>query len=475
MQSSNLALTGVILLSGILSVILAPAVRAQCEFVKLTASDAEDLDDFGFSVAVEDDVMVIGAHTGSHLGSAYIYRYDGTQWIEEAILAALDGALGDQFGRSVAISGDVVVIGAPFDDDQVSQSGSAYVFRFDPDASAWIEETKLTASNAAREDWFGLNVAVSGDVIVVGAINDDDACPQDPDCNSGSAYVYRFDPDMSAWTEEAKLTASDAAAGDVFGRSVSIDHDVVVIGAPFDDDRGIFSGSAYVFRFDPDEAQWGQETKLIPNDNAAYDRFGDAVFISNEVCAIGAPFNNGRGSTYVYRFDSDNSSWIEEANLTASDAEVFDQYGSSVSISEDTILVGAWRSDDAGSSSGSAYVYRFDSDTAPWMEESKLTASDAAEGDIFGIGVSVSGGRAVIGAAFDDDDGLNSGSAYVYSLGVGTGDTDGDGQVDFNRVFTLLTEAGYTGWAALEWECCVKSPEQGAAEGAPFIAGHIIE
>ncbi len=270
---------------------------------------------------------------------------------DEFKILASDGAAGDLFGESVSISGDVAIVGARLDDDNGVNSGSAYVFRLV--GGSWIEEAKLTASDGAASDLFGFSVSISGDVAIVGAFFDDDN-----GTDSGSAYVFRHSGE-GVWTQEAKLTASDGAAADRFGISVSISGDVAIVGARLDDDNGSSSGSAYVFRL------------------------------------VGG-------------------SWIEEAKLTASDGAAFDRFGISVSISGDVAIVGARLDDDNGSSSGSAYVFRLVGGS--WIEEAKLTASDGAAFDRFGISVSISGDVAIVGAFFDDDNGSSSGSAYIYSF-----------------------------------------------------------
>jgi hypothetical protein len=173
-----------------------------------------------------------------------VFRFDGTTWNEEAKLTASDGAAGDRFGFSVSVSGDVAIVAAFLDDDAGTDSGSAYVFRFD--GAAWNEEAKLAASDGAADDHFGISVAVSADVAVAGANADDDAGLQ-----SGSAYVFRFDG--TAWNEEAKLNASDGALGDLFGGAVAV-CETAVIGATGDDDAGTNSGSAYVFSLVLDDA-----------------------------------------------------------------------------------------------------------------------------------------------------------------------------------------------------------------------------
>ena len=154
---------------------------------------------------------------------------------------ASDGAADDQFGGTVAVAGDRAVVGARFHDDNGDSSGSAYVFRYD--GTGWVEEAKLTASDGAADDEFGGSVAVAGDTAVVGA-----PFHADNGSTSGSAYVFRYDG--TDWVEEAKLTASDGAADDQFGGLVAVSGDTLVVGAEGDDDNGSFSGSAYVFHYD---------------------------------------------------------------------------------------------------------------------------------------------------------------------------------------------------------------------------------
>jgi hypothetical protein len=256
-------------------------------------------------------VIVVGAWTRDEerdsSGAAYVYRFDGTAWVEEQKLLASDRAsgepvhdqFGDQFGRAVAVSGDVAVVGATWNDDNGYNSGSAYVFRFD--GTAWVEEQKLLASDGEEGDQFGGSVAVSGDVALIGADEDDDVARE-----SGSAYVYRFE--SSAWIQEQKLRASDTAddqLGDFFGRDVAVSGDLAVIGVPGDDDRAGSAGAAYVFRFDG--ASWIEEQKLLAADtlNIFADGLGASVAVSRGVAVIGAPGNadNGVSAGAAYVFD----------------------------------------------------------------------------------------------------------------------------------------------------------------------------
>jgi hypothetical protein len=210
---------------------------------KLYASDAAADDGFGYPVCLSNGALLVGAYgnddLGDYSGSAYVFRHDGVSWTEEAKLTASDGNAYDYFGLSAVINGDVVLIGA-FGDDPggVMESGSAYVFRFN--GTNWIETAKLTASDGAAGDEFGGDVAVDGDVAIITSWRDDDM-----GLNSGSAYVFQFDG--INWIETAKVTASDGTDEDRFGNSVVMNGDVAVIGARYDDDMGTDSGSAYIF------------------------------------------------------------------------------------------------------------------------------------------------------------------------------------------------------------------------------------
>ena len=368
---------------------------------KLTASDAAPGDYFGYAVSINGDRAIVGAYydddAGDRSGSAYVFRRDdnGTPldpgddfWVQEDKLTAADAAAFDGFGNSVSISGDRVVVGAFDDDDAGTRSGSAYVFRrddngttSDPSDDFWVQEDKLTASDAAAGDQFGFAVSVSGDRAVVGADRNDDACPGNPNCDSGSAYVFRrndnatpSDPSDDFWVQEDKLTPPDAGAGDEFAHAVSISGDRILVGANWGDAPGASdSGSAYVFSRDDNS------TPLNPSDDF----------------------------------------WVQEDKLTALDAAASDHFGYSVSVSGDRAVVGAWGNEDAGERTGSAYVFRRTGNR--WSQDSKLTAPDATAGDVFGVSVSISGDRSIVGAHDNDDacpgdPSCDSGSAYVFGV-----------------------------------------------------------
>ncbi|MCH7820039.1 MAG: T9SS type A sorting domain-containing protein [Candidatus Marinimicrobia bacterium] len=320
---------------------------AQISELKLTASDAAAGDNFGWGVSISGDYAVVGAvlddDSGSSSGSAYVFKRTGTSWAQEAHLLASDGTAGDQFGLSVSISGDYAVVGARYDDDNGSQSGSAYVFK--RTGTSWAQEAHLLASNGTTSDFFGSSVSISGDYVVVGAFQDGDN-----GIWSGSAYVFKRTD--TSWAEEAKLLASDGAADDWFGSSVSISGDYAVVGAWGDDDNGSKSGSAYVFK--RTGTSWAQEANLLASDGAIGYFFGFPVSISGSYAVVGAS-GDGSGSAYVFK--RSGTSWAEEAKLLASDGAAGDWFGFSVSISGDYVAVGAFADDDNGTDAGSVYVY----------------------------------------------------------------------------------------------------------------------
>jgi len=377
------------------------------ERVKMVASDAAADDHFGWSVAIDGDTVVIGAYSkDDDTGAVYVLR--ASDGAELAKLTASDAAAGDKFGVSVAIAGGTVVVGANADDDAGSWTGSVYVFRTTDGGATYVEVAKLTASDAAYGDYFGGSLAIDGATIVVGAYG--------KDSYTGAVYVFRTTDGGATYDQVAKLTASDAAGNDYFGGSVAIDGNTVVVGAYLDDDGGDMSGSVYVFQTDDDGATYDQVAKLTAADAAADDRFGISVAIDGNTVVVGAYLDDdagsASGSAYVFRTTDDGTTYAEVAKLTASDAAAEDRFGQSVAIAGDTIVVGAYQDDDGGSASGSAYVFRTSDGGATYDQVAKLTASDAASNDFFGCSVAIAGDTIVVGARQYNNGG--SGVAYVF-------------------------------------------------------------
>ncbi len=417
-----------------------------CREARVTAFDGGVFQGFGYSVAVSGDTALVGAHwdddLGTQSGSAYVYqREPGPEgsWVFAQKLLASDEVNGDEFGHSVAIDGDVAVIGAlQHIHEGAPGTGSVYVFRFDPNTSTWIEEQELLASMGTWGDGFGFSVSISGNVALIGAPGDDD-----DGFASGSVYVFRFDPKTSQWIETQKLTASDAMTSDSFGGSVALAGDLAVIGTPGQDGVEEETGAAYIFRFDSDTATWIEQAKVFASDGTVLDRFGWSVAVSPDsigVALVGAHLD-GPGSAYVFRHDPKNSAWFEEQKLVPSGG-MPEQFGRAVAMDGDVALIGSWKADAVGNSYGAAYVFRYDGDTSQWSQADMLVPDPGPWTAWFGWSVALDGDRAVCSA---DGENQQRGAAYMYNLAPNCNcphDLDADGNVGVSDLLSLLASWG---------------------------------
>jgi hypothetical protein len=391
-----------------------------------------------FCLTLALTLLLVGSGTWASAGRTAAVDGTGSAQVPEGVtpaawqavqsqvakLTAADGAEGDYFGEHVSVSGDTAVGGALNAEigGNIHQ-GAAYVFYRDqggPDA--WGQVAKLTAADGAARDRFGVYVSVDGDTAVVGADLADIGGNED----QGAAYVFYRDQDgPDAWGQVAKLTAADGAAGDAFGRSVSVNGDTAVVGADYAWVGGnMWQGAASVFYRDqggPDA--WGQVAKLTAADGAEGDRFGRFVSVSGETAIVAVPGadvggNIHQGAAYVfYRDQGGPDAWGQVAKLTAADGATWDSFGISVWLDSDTAVIGAVGADIGGNPwQGAAYVfYRDQGGPDAWGQVVKLTAADGAMEDWFGWSVSVSGERAVVGAGEADiGSNENQGAAYVF-------------------------------------------------------------
>lgn len=297
-----------------------------------------------------------------------------------------DGEADDRFGWSLAIDGDTAVVGAYLNDHIASGSGAAYVFV--KNGITWTQQAKLTVSDTAANRWFGYAVAISGETIAVGGRD-----------------TYIFTRSGTTWTEQARLP--DIGNNEF---SVAIDGDTVVVGESRD---GLDVGIAYVYT--RSGITWTEQAILIASDGENGDQFGISVSIEGDTIVIGAYHDddNGANSGSAYIFTRSGTIWTEQMKLTADDGEASDEFGRSVSISGDTVIIGARNDDDNITNSGSAYVYTRIGTT--WSEQAKLTASDFVPSAFFGVSVAIDGDRAVIGANNTFENGSGSGSAYIFT------------------------------------------------------------
>jgi len=441
---------------------------------KLTASDKADSDQFGYSCSLYENNVVIGARHDdvptNNEGSVYVYERTGTTWNEIKKITASDISSSDTFGTSCAIYQNTIAVFANGEDEVANNAGAGYIFDYerespnvvsilaeikeiqkitatdavsgdymgisqcsmhmdslvvssyyaDPgglaDAGAawifaksgdtWVYEAKLTASDKAAGDNFGISCSIYGDTAVVGAHLDDA-----PTNNEGSAYV--FTRSGTTWSEIQKLTASDKTVADQFGHSCSVYEDTIIVGANFEDPGGISgAGSAYVFM--RSGTTWSEIQKLTASDKLGSDFFGFSCAIYQDTVVIGVYGDNGttnnEGSAYI--FTRSGTTWTEQAKLTATDGKINDQFGRACSIYGDTVVVSSYLIDIVEADEGSAYIYTRSGTT--WTLERKLTAPDKADNDQFGYSCSIYEDTVVIGVRLDDLPTNDEGSAYVY-------------------------------------------------------------
>jgi hypothetical protein len=390
----------------------------------LKASNADSGDLFGGSVALSGDTLAVGAHyeasaamgvggnqadnSARWSGAVYVFRRTGTAWQQEVYLKASNTGTGDEFGRSVALSGDTLAVGAHNEDSAATgvngnqndnsapESGAVYVFR--RTGTTWLQEAYLKASNAGSLDSFGNSVALSGDTLAVGAGDEDSAATgvngnqaDNSAENSGAVYVFRRTD--TVWQQEAYLKASNTERYDFFGGSVGLSGDTLAVAAKGEDgaatgtgdsqtDNSVSeSGAVYVFR--RTGTVWQQEAYLKASNAERSDFFGERVALSGDTLAVGAWFedsaaqgvggdqadNSAPESGAVYVFRRTGTVWQQEAYLKASNTGTVDEFGRSVALSDDTLAVGVPyedsaalgvggdQADDSTPQSGAVYIF----------------------------------------------------------------------------------------------------------------------
>jgi hypothetical protein len=470
----------------------------------LKASNTDAGDGFGYSVAISGETIVVGApgeassaegvngnqndNSALASGAAYVFVRNGTAWAQQAYLKASNATTGDYFGFSVAISGDTLVVGAPYEssnatgvngnqnDNSAWQAGAAYVFV--RDGTTWTRQAYLKASNTDGGDEFGASVAISGNTIVVGARNESSSATgvngtQSDNSASWSGAAYVFVRNMFVfpvtWAQQAYLKASNTDSGDLFGMSVAISGNTIVVGAPYEsskatgvngnqsDNSASGSGAAYVFvrNVFAFPVTWAQQDYLKASNTGNGDLFGASVAISGDTIVVGAPYESSSAngvngdqndnltllSGAAYAFVRNGANWTQQAYLKASNTGAGDRFGFRVAISEDTVIVGALFEDGSANGvngtdnnhatdSGAAYVFQRIKSLLifpKWTQTAYLKASNTDGGDCFGISVAISGETVVAGAVNEsstaagvngnqgDNSAASAGAAYVFS------------------------------------------------------------
>lgn len=459
----------------------------------LKASNTDAGDEFGYSLAISGDTLVVGApgedsnatgvngdqtnNSSSNSGAAYVFVRSNGSWNQEAYLKASNTGEGDEFGGSVAVSEDTVVVGAALDDSNsmgvngdgsnniAISSGAAYVFV--RSVGSWSQQAYLKASNTGANDFFGFPVAIFGDTVVVGAPAEDSNATgingnQANNSSSDSGATYIFERSGNSWSQQAYLKSSNTGSNDRFGKSVAIDGDTVVVAADWEDsiatgingnqtnNSATAAGAAYVY-VRTEEGLWSQEAYLKASNTGPGDQFGWSLALSDDTLVVGAPGessnamgvngnqsdNSVHSAGAAYIFLRSGTTWTQQAYLKASNTDASDHFGRNVTISGDTAVVGAPFEDsnatgidgdatnDSTGSSGAAYLYL--RSEASWNQQAYLKASNTGP-DEFGYATAISGDTMVVGAYREsssargingnqsDDSENESGAVYVFII-----------------------------------------------------------
>jgi hypothetical protein len=401
--------------TGILSQIEAdtpPQGRTFLELTPYNATDYADGDLLGISVAVSGDTLIVGASRANmggnnNQGAAYVFTRSDANWSQQQKLAAPDGAAFDEFGISVAVSENTLIVGAHQANSGGNNSqGAAYVFT--RSGASWSLQQKLVAADGVGADYFGRSVALDGETALVGARR----ATVGGNTDQGAAYV--FTRSGASWSQQQKLVAADGADSDRFGYSVALDGETALVGAYGDNTN---QGAAYVFTLSG--ANWNQQQKLVADDGSVHEHFGRSVALNGETALVGAHLayiggNTNQGAAYV--FTRSGTIWSQQQKLVAADGAATDLFGSSVALDGETALIGARADVGANGNQGAAYV--FTRSGASWSQQQKLVARDGAAGDWFGRSVALDGDTALVGADRANVGGLtDTGKFYTTTRG----------------------------------------------------------
>ncbi len=406
-----------------------------------TSLGRSQFDQFGYSVAIDGDYAMVGANEEDedslgnpvlNAGAVFVYKNVSGKWIQVQKLVGDDRHIGDDFGFSVAISGDYMIVGAPNEDydtsgsNYLSAAGSAYIFK--KISGVWVQVQKIVSSDRYTNDQFGSTVSISSNYAIVGArLEDEDVSGSNTLATAGAAYIFQIV--SGVWVQNCKIVASDRTSGNMFGVAVTMNDTFAIVGATSQtrDASGANplngAGAAYIFK--NVSGTWTQSQKITPSDRAAQDYFGISMCISGRSIIIGSYGNFG--GAYIYKY---TTTWKQSQKLVAKDKALGDYFSFSVSMNGDYAIVGAYsESQDTSNSNtkndaGSAYMFKNISGT--WVQIKKLVSKDRTALDNFGWSVSISGDYVISGAIGEDEDtaGLNfvsgAGSAYIFKNNSGS-------------------------------------------------------
>jgi hypothetical protein len=363
--------------------------------VRLTGPDSAADDVFGFSVAIDGDLVLVGAPesdlAGANSGAVYAFQ-KGHSAID---LGSDDSSAFGEFGHAVALNGNVALIGKPGDSESGKDAGAAYLYRRDG-RKHWNRIQRLVAIDATAGDRFGESVALEPDIGLVGSYGTRE---------TGTVYVFQAD-ERGTWHQQAQLNPGINTPGDRFGCQIAIDGNLVVVGASGSNDN---SGAAYLFERNG-SGNWSKQIALTPSGRRSNGFFGDAVALWDRTVVVGAP---GIGSVFLFR-ENDSGKWQQMAKLVGDDAKLSSGFGRAVAISAKGIMVGAPQVLDPA---GAGYLFRSNSDGV-WQRTSKIILPAPPSCRWFGNALAVSGDALLVGARYGDGNAPTSGAAYLFEIKV---------------------------------------------------------
>lgn len=384
---------------------------------KLLPKDGKAEDHFGYSVAIDGTTALVGAFKADtkntqDSGAAYVYSLGSTGWQQQAKLIAEPAFTDDTLGGNVALKNHMAMLGVIKRDDKGEDAGA--VFAFEKQANSWSQKQILTAPDAKAGDAFGQSIALTAWFMVIGAPRSDA-----PDKDSGSAYVFLRDKDT--WQFQSKLTAKDGATGDLFGISVAIDGNTILVGADLNDEQAENAGAVYAYVFDG--KQWQHQAKLMAKDGANTDIFGVRVALFDDTALISARRDDVEGMAdrvmsidagSAYIFERTHDQWTQTQKLVAPDGKADDRFARGVALHKETALISAMHHDAKGDNAGALYVFK--KQQGQWHFSSQIIANDGLPDDRFGWNIALSNETAIIAAPHRDDNGNASGAAYILDL-----------------------------------------------------------
>lgn len=374
------------------------------------ASDAASEDLFGASIAVTAERVVVGApfaDGGALLddsGRVYVYRQQGGSWIEEARLEPSDPASAGQFGTSVAIQGERIVVGAPWARWNNIARGAAYVFEFS--GGAWSEVARFHAADTLLADRFGEAVDLEGEEILVGAPGKDGS-----EVDEGAAYLFGR---VVGWQERAKLTASDGEFLDHFGVAVSLEPGRAAVGARGEDTGPKESGAAYVF--EGFATAWNEVAKLKADDAIPHEGLGVSLDLCGSTLAVGAPGGSwaGPGSGAVVIFEGLGGVWTQGSRIVPAGVQTGDHFGHALALDGDKLAVGGFGHGGFVLDGGAVWLFGRAGDS--WLELGVFASPTLLPHQAFGMAVALDGLRLAAATPLDSAQGYQQGSADLWSI-----------------------------------------------------------